>query len=172
MANQAAVNGHGSGSPAGDVGEGIADLAHDLLALAELQYELLVVDIREGSSKSKFPAAVLAGTAILALASLPVALLGLAWLLVDYAEFSRGAAFLTVAATALLIAAGLAWWAYRGLHGALSMLARSRAELSANIHWIKQALKQRKGSAGAASAEYESPARFTTSQHASRNSPR
>lgn len=143
MVDQAKVNGRGESSPASGVGENVADLTHDLLALAELQFQLLLVDLREGGSHSKLPLALIAAGALLALGTVPVALLGIGWLLVNLAELSQGVAFLVTAAGALLLAGLLAWWGYSRLRGAMSLLTRSRGEFAANIHWIKQALKQR-----------------------------
>lgn len=144
MVNQAQVDGKKTNaSPAAGVGHNVADLSHDLIELAELQCQLLLVDVSESKSKSMIPVIVMAGAALFALGTIPVILLGVGWLLVDTLDLSEAAAFLIVGFVSLLIAAGAGWWGYRAVKSALSLLTRSRREMSENIRWIKMALKSR-----------------------------
>lgn len=143
MPDQTTMNGRHrvAASPAAGVGRNVAGLIHDLISLAELQSQLVAVDVREGTSKSLLPIGLIVGSVLLALGTMPVVLLGIGWALVNQAGFSEGMAFLVVSVCALIAAAGAAWWGVRKLQSALAVLSRSRHELSENIRWIKLALK-------------------------------
>ena len=142
MSGQTTMNGrHSVESPAAGVGRNVAGLTHDLISLAELQTQLVMVDVREGTAKCLLPIALMVGAVLLALGTMPVVLLGIGWALVNLAGFSEGGAFLLVSVLALAVAAGSGWWSVRKLQSAWSVLSRSRQELSENIRWIKRALK-------------------------------
>ena len=81
MAHQTQVNGsrtnggRTSESAGESVREDVAHFAGDLVALAELQCQLLAHDLREAASRSALSLAFLAGGAAFGFAALPVALL-------------------------------------------------------------------------------------------------
>jgi HAMP domain-containing protein len=72
----------------------------------------------------------------------PVLLLGIGWTLVQWAGWSHAAAFAATGVAALVLAAVLAWLAWRRLKTAIGKLSRSRDEFASNVKWIKDALKQ------------------------------
>jgi hypothetical protein len=142
MVDQATLNAehNGRGQPAG-VGRSVSGLAHDVIVLAELQTQLLALDLRDSGSRAALPLALLVSAVLLALGSMPVLLLGIGWLLVRQAGWTEGAAFLNVGGGAVLLAAATAWIGSRRLQSAVTILARSTQELSENIQWLKQTLK-------------------------------
>lgn len=150
MVRQTQMNGRDNGSPAAGMSRNLADLLHDLIALAELQWQLVMVDLEEGRSKSIVPLILLVLGAVLGLSTLPVALLTAGWLLVNLAGMSEHAAFSIVTVSGFLLSAGALWIGYRLLSNALNVLGRSRSELQENLRWIKRALEQRGKSTAAA----------------------
>lgn len=141
MSDQATMNGHTNGkSPATGVGHNLAGLSHDLIALVELQCQLVAVDAREATSRAILPIVMIAGATLLALGTMPVVLLGIGWALVNLAGFTHGAAFLTVSLIALIAAAGSALWGWTRLKAAIAVMKRSQRELTQNVRWVKQAL--------------------------------
>ncbi|MFG0295581.1 MAG: phage holin family protein [Maioricimonas sp. JB045] len=141
MLDQKNMNGQrGQTSPAGGVKKNLAGLTHDLISLAELQAQLVAVDLRDSYSRSVVPAVLVVTALLLALGAMPVILLGIGWALVNLAGFGEGAAFLLVSLTAVGLAAATGWWGVQKLKASLGVLTRSRRELSENVWWIKQAL--------------------------------
>lgn len=122
--------------------ENLSGLLHDVIELGELQTRLLMVDLSEASRGSALAVVFVAVALVLALGSVPVLLLGIGWALVYFAEWTQAAAFVTTALVALMLAAGLTWFAWRKLHRAIGKLSRSRDELATNVAWVKDALKQ------------------------------
>jgi hypothetical protein len=119
----------------------VAHFAGDLLALAELQCQLLAHDLRDAGGRGALSLALLTGGAIVAVAAIPIALAAVAWLLVDRAGLSRDVAFALTALAALGGAATLAWVGWRRLKSAACVLKRSGEELRQNALWIKTSLK-------------------------------
>lgn len=129
------ANGHGNGQ--GNVVGGLAEFGDDLLSLAELQARLAAMELRQNVAAARFGGAIIAIAAALALAALPVALAGVAELLVSFAGMNRGVALLAVAAVALAIAGvGVAIAAAR-LRGSDLGFPLSREEFSRNLNWIR-----------------------------------
>lgn len=128
--------------PAAAIRRNVSDFAHDVSALADLQWKLLAVDLRT-SRERLLPALFLAAaSALLFLAALPVLLLGGGRLLAEWTDLSLGAAYLLTAAGTLVVAAILGAIAYARFKGSLDLLQRSRAELQSNFQWIKSALQK------------------------------
>ena len=96
MLDQTTMNGRRSKSPAKRMGRSMAGLLHDLITLAELQTQLVAVDLKEGTGRSIVPIVLIVGAVLLTLGTMPVILLGIGWALVNLAGFSEGAAFLLV----------------------------------------------------------------------------
>ena len=106
MANQASVNLDGSpvNQPEGVVGN-ITEFGNDVMTLIELQAQLAALDFKEAMARATIPLILIVVGAALLLASLPVALLGIAWLLATALSMSIGwAALLTAAVTAVVAA--------------------------------------------------------------------
>jgi len=144
MANQAAMSNDGSGGqpqgqPEGVVGN-IAEFGNDVAPLAELQAKLATLDFKESTARAIVPLALVVGGIALLLASLPVALLGVAWLVASALSIREGWAALLTAGVAAVVAAILAWVALTRLLASFESFRRSREELVRNISWIRTVL--------------------------------
>jgi hypothetical protein len=141
MANQASVNLDGSpvNQPEGVVGN-ITEFGNDVMTLVELQAQLAALDFKAAMARATIPLVlIVVGTSLL-LASLPVALLGFAWLVASALSIDEGwAALLTAAVTAVVMAI-VAAVALRRLLGSLESFRSSREELVRNIAWIRTVL--------------------------------
>jgi predicted nucleotidyltransferase len=129
-------------SAANVVAKGMGELTHDIVSLAELQFELFRIDCRDGIRRILIPAALLLFAGIVAVGTVPIAMILVAEFLVQVAGLSRAAAF-SIAALSGFIAAvtiGVVGWSY--LRGVVRVFERSREELTRNMTWIKHALKR------------------------------
>jgi hypothetical protein len=140
MADQTTLdNGRQAGSnPAGAIHRRVRSAAHDIATLAELQLQLLRVDIHEAGARMILLAALMLFGLVLALGCLPVGMLGFGYLLKETAGLSLWASFLTVAGSGLIIVVvllGLAWFRLRN---SIAVLRHSQMELERNVRWIKQ----------------------------------
>lgn len=137
MVTQTTMNGNSNPH----VGENLAGLAHDVANLAELQIQLLAVDLRDARSQAG-PAAVFLGAgAVAALGAVPVLLMGLGYLLVEWAEWSAAAALLTVSLIAIVGGLTVLYLGWKRLMSAAGTLQRSKSELVETLHWLKESLK-------------------------------
>jgi uncharacterized membrane protein YqjE len=125
------------------VADSVSGLAHDVVELGELQAQLLMSELKKSSQKTR-TCLILAVIGIcLLLASVPVALLALAEVLVEQLDWSRSAALGVATLVGLLLSAAFAGAAYAILRSGLFSLQRSRAEFNQNIAWIKSTLRNR-----------------------------
>jgi hypothetical protein len=145
MSDQTTMNGQSKkqSSAKGRIGAHVADLMHDLMSLGELQMQLLGVDLRDARSRSAIPGLLIALALMIAIASMPVLLIGIGYLLMQSTEVSEGVALVSVALLAFASASLIGLLAWRKFKQALALLTRSQNEFRENIHWIKHALKRR-----------------------------
>jgi hypothetical protein len=134
-------NGSTPASPDG-IGKDMGELTHDIVSLAELQFELLRDDCREGMKGLKIPAALLLAAGVVAFGTVPVALLLAAELLVQHAGLSRASALSLAALSGFILAVALGVAGWLRVRGIGRVLERSREELARNVSWIKHALKR------------------------------
>ena len=129
-------------SPPKGVAKGMGELTHDIVSLAELQLELFRVDFREGLRRILIPVVLLLFAGIVAVGTVPIALMLVAELLVQTAGLSRAAAFSIAAMSGVIVAVtiGVVGWSY--LRGVVRVFERSREELTRSMTWIKHALKR------------------------------
>ena len=129
-------------SPPNGLAQGMGDVTHDILSLAELQFEIFRSECREGLKGMFVPVALLLGAATVAVGTVPIALIFLAELLTQVAGLSRAAAFSIAVLGGFSAAAvmGVVGWSY--MRGVARIFTRSREELTRNMTWIKQALKR------------------------------
>lgn len=127
-------------SPPNGVTKGMAELMHDTMSLAEVQFALFKIDGRDGLKQMLIPGAVLLFAGMVTAGSVPIALLLMAEVLAQGAGLSRAAALSIAALSGFLVAAavGFAGWSY--LRRVVHVFDRSRKELARNITWIKHAL--------------------------------
>ncbi|MEJ7639358.1 MAG: phage holin family protein [Singulisphaera sp.] len=141
MANQASVNLDGSpvNQPEGVVGN-IAEFGNDVMTLVELQAQLAALDFKEVMSRATIPLVlIVVGLAIL-LASLPVALLGVAFLVASALSMSTGWGILLTAVVAAVLAAVVAAVAFTRLLSSLDSFRHTREELVRNVSWLRTVL--------------------------------
>ena len=99
-------------APPNGVAKDMGELTHDIVSLAELQFELFRNDCRKGMKGLLIPVALLLLAGIVAAGTVPVALIVLAEILAQAAGLSRAAAF-SIAALGGFIAAvalGVVGW--------------------------------------------------------------
>lgn len=143
MVHQAEVNPNGQAKAADpNVAASFSGLAHDAIELAELQAQLLKLDVQAAARSGGMSMALLVIGACLLLGCVPVALTALAEAFVAQWGWSRAAAYGAAAAIGLALSAiaGVAAW-YR-VRSALASLQRSRDELNRNVAWIKSSLNR------------------------------
>ena len=124
------------------VAKDIGALTHDIVSLAELQYELFRNDCRQGLRGLLVPVALLLSAGLVAAGTAPVALIVIAEFLSQAAGLSRAAAFAIAAlgGSIAAVALGVVGWSHLRRVG--GVFERSREEFSRNMNWIKQALKR------------------------------
>jgi len=152
MVHQTEVNTNGKAKTADshraegmvDVAESFTGLAHDAVELAELQAQLLKLDVQAAARNGGMSAALLVVGACLLLGCVPVALLALTEVFIAQYGWSRAGALGAAAAIGLAISAGAGAAAWYRLRRALASLQRSRDELNRNIAWLKSNLKRNK----------------------------
>ena len=129
-------------SPPNGVAKDMGELTYDIVSLAELQFELFRIDCREGLKRMLVPVAMLLVAGIVAVGTVPIALIFIAEFLAQSAGLSRAAAFSIATMTGFIVALamGVVGWSY--LRGVVRVFERSREELTRNMTWIKHALKR------------------------------
>ena len=120
----------------------MGELTHDIVSLAELQFELFRNDCRKGLKGLLIPVALLLVAGIVAIGTVPMALILMAELLTQVAGLSRAAAFSIAALSGFIVAValGVAGWSYT--RGVGRVFKRSREEWTRNMTWIKHTLKR------------------------------
>ncbi len=105
----------------------MAELTHDIMSLVQLQFGLFRKDCRDGLKQLLIPLTMLLLAGIVAAATVPIALIFMAELLVQAAGLSQATAFSIATLSGLLVAAalGLAGWFH--LRRAGHVFERSRA---------------------------------------------
>ncbi|MBL9162140.1 MAG: phage holin family protein [Planctomycetaceae bacterium] len=130
-----------SPAPARSMGRSVRQLGSDVITLMELQAELLQVDLREWLQSFIRPLAALLGAAIILLATAPVALVSVGFLLAAKTELPLWGAMMTATLIGLLLAAASAgvgvWLVKRDRR----VLQRFRTELRKNVQWLKETLR-------------------------------
>lgn len=159
MVDQAPLttNGSRTESPPRAVARIAAELAHDVLLLAELQGKLFVVDFEAGLRTLILPGICLAIGTVLTLCCVPLALAVVALALNEFTTLSLAQSFAIVLAGALLFAAALLSGAVAYLHQSWSMFDRSRTELQRNLQWSKEMLRRLGRGSPRAAAEIPKP---------------
>jgi len=131
----------GNASPSGVVRDRVSHFAKDVAALAELQAELLKVELRDWVRSCLAPVVVLAiVAATLSLASLPLLLFSLAYCLNEFAGLSMALSTLIASGVGLVAAAICLFAAWRVLKGQRGAFTRFKVELVRNTRWLKQML--------------------------------
>jgi hypothetical protein len=149
MKTEAPYKSHTNGRAAGDepnVAAGVSSLAHDAIELAELQTQLLVLDVKAATAEARASMIFIVVAACLLLGCIPVALFALAEFFVAYFDWSRAASLAVAALIGVVSSAGAAAAAWSRFRIGLDSLKRSREEFSRNLAWIKSNLRRSKPS--------------------------
>jgi hypothetical protein len=144
MVGETAMNLRNGSAPAppNGVAKDMGELTHDMVSLAELQFELFRSDCRQGLKGLLVPVALLLLAGIVAAGTAPVALICVAELLAQAAGLSRATAFSIAALGGLIVAAVLGLVGWFCIRRVVRVFERSREELTRNMTWIKHALKR------------------------------
>jgi hypothetical protein len=129
-------------SPSDGVAKDMGELTHDIVSLAELQFELFRKDCREGLKGLLLPIASLLLAGIVAAGTVPVALIFVAEMLAQAAGLSRATTFSIASLGGFGVAAALGVAGWSRIRGVARVFQRSREELTRNMTWIKHVLKQ------------------------------
>ena len=142
MVAKETVSGNGRHeSPTRAMSRGMADVAHDLTHIADLQARLFAADLRQslGRVRSMVVASVV-GVCLL-LAALPVGLLGVAYYVATATDWNMAAALAATAGAAILVACVLLFVAWRLMIEAAKPFERSSRELARNVEWLKRVFR-------------------------------
>ena len=120
----------------------MGELTHDIASLAELQFELFRTDCREGLKRMLIPAALLLFAGIVAVGTVPIALLFIVELLTQAAGLSRAVALSIAAFIGFIVVVVMGVVGWSCMRGVVRVFDRSREELARNMTWIKHALKR------------------------------
>lgn len=120
----------------------IGELGGDIASLAELQAQLTLIDTKEVAGRAARPIVVLVAASAVLLATVPVLLIGLAFVLADAMHIGQGAALLITGAVVAATAGALAFLALRTFLHSFEGFRRSREELVRNVNWVRTILAQ------------------------------
>lgn len=138
-----AINGTAAKGPAArKLRHGIGGLLADAIELVELQVSLVKLNAHQAGTRAIWPLAFLSAGAVLALASLPILLIAVAYLLHDLANLPEWAAFGITFLVCVLLGGLAAYVAVRQLASLAHTFDDSGAELSKNLTWLKSSLRQ------------------------------
>jgi hypothetical protein len=115
----------------------LAEVGNDVMNLAELQAQLVALDAKEAASRATLPVTAVGVGLVIAAASVPVALLGLADILARTLQIQPGWAMLLTAAVALVFAGLIVAVFTRQIPDALNTFRRSREEFARNLAWLR-----------------------------------
>jgi len=130
------------GATIGNIRLELGDVTRASLKLARLQSRLLVEDWREVVHNARRSTVILVVVCLIMLSALPVAVLGLGFL-VAWTGLDEGLSLLLVAVVMLASSGGVAWLSLKRLKTALEPLERSRQEMVKNVNLVKGALRHR-----------------------------
>jgi len=129
-----------NGSPEGQVVGGIAEFGHDITTLAELQFKLAFIDFKECLQKALIPLALIIAGTLFLLGALPVAILGVAYLVATAFNLTVGAAMLLTGVAVLLAAVASLGIGILRISPTFMTFRRSREEFDRNLNWIRTVL--------------------------------
>ena len=119
----------------------VAGFGENLLTLGELQARLTAIEIRQNLDSVKNGGALFVAGSILAIASLPVVMVGLAELLVSELGMKRGYALLSAATTAIVIAGVCIVVARSWLRKKPFGFPLAGEEFARNMNWVRTILR-------------------------------
>lgn len=133
---------NGSDFPPGTVADNLGHFAHDVVTLAELQYELFKSDASNCVGDVARSSAIGIGSVAIALGTIPVLLLAVAYG-IHAAGLPMWASALIASGIGLASAAAFGFIAVRGLQKSTTAFASSKNELKQNVDWLKFILRRK-----------------------------
>jgi hypothetical protein len=124
-----------------NVAASVSELTSNIIELTELQSQLVMLDVKKSVEKAKLCVILGIVAACLLLASIPVALIALGYLLYEQLEWSMAASMGVAALVGLLLTGIVGGVAYALVQNGVMTMERSRDELSRNIAWLKSTLR-------------------------------
>jgi putative superfamily III holin-X len=124
------------------VARNTAEFLHDVATLAELQGNLVLLDVREGLAKLVMPVIAIGAGIAVGLGCVPIALAALALTLKATTTLNYASCFGIALAVGLVLSALLAIPAFFALKRGVRMFDRSLYELGRNTKWVKDTLKR------------------------------
>ena len=131
-------------TPPNGLAKGMGELTRDIVLLAALQFDLFRHDCREGFNRLLIPVALLLVAGIVALGTVPIAMILMAEFLAQVAGLSRTSAFSIAALSGFIVAVALGVVGASHIRGVGRVFERSREEWARNRAWIKH-VSQRPG---------------------------
>jgi uncharacterized membrane protein YqjE len=123
-------------------GRSMAQILHDAIALAELQFRLVSLDFRRAQAGLIGPAIVLGLGFVIAACVVPIALIGIALLIETYGHTSLLAAFWWTTLAAIIVSLALCAAAVAWFRKGARLFEASKTEWSENIRWLKEVLRR------------------------------
>jgi uncharacterized membrane protein YqjE len=146
MVNQASMSNSRRFAPPEGILGSITEFGGDMATLAELQTKLAMVDLRDSVDRAKVPFLVTSVSAVVLLASLPVLMIGLGFVIAEALQLSQGVGLLLTGGVLLIVAGVIAAVAGLRLSRSFVSFRRSREELDRNVAWIRSVISQNLGS--------------------------
>jgi len=128
-------------SPLNELQSSTRMLAHDILALADLQLQLFRADGQELARKAAPKLVLAAAGVVIATSSLPLLMVGMAYALVELAEFPIWGAMLSSAVIGIIIGAIAVVVGIKRLQPLTGVWQRSTGELRENVEFLKETLR-------------------------------
>jgi len=141
----------GRGSTRAFVGNAV-DAIHDVVELVELQAKLLAADTATARHKIILPTVLLLVGCCLLLGTIPVALMSLAEVFVNYIEWPQWLASGAACGCGLLLATTMLLFGWYRMKSGFNEFDNSRKELQRNVAWIKCRLRNQQSSTAASQA--------------------
>ena len=116
---------------------GAGNFAQDVLTLAELQAQLLAIDVRDCRARITVPVVLLLGGFAIAFACCPIGLAAFALCLIQFFNTSYATGFLIAFIVGAILGTLMSIIGWRRVGKRLAVLKRSQHELARNLRWIK-----------------------------------
>lgn len=129
--------------PTTAVAKNFGSLAHDLITLAELQWELLQVDTARSFRRLLILLSIGFLAAAILLGCVPVALFALGYVLAEQLNLSMSAAMISSAGVGVVIGALFLLAAYLLSKQLTAGFDESKSEFAKNVQWLKSTLRHR-----------------------------
>jgi len=129
-----------------DVATSFSELTHDVIELAELQAQLLALDVKTTTQKTRTSLILAVVGICILLGSIPVGLMAISHIFIDQLQWPPAAGYAVGMLIGIVLSAAFMAAGYYQISTGFSALERSREELRRNIAWIKSSLRSQRHS--------------------------